>query len=84
MLQVVYIFNPTPNHNRQEQRSPQQRVVYIFNPTPNHNKHQQVLWNALLFISSILHQTTTDFNDEITSICCLYLQSYTKPQQSQI
>ena len=55
-------------------------VVYIFNPTPNHNWLCTNVADNLLFISSILHQTTTRILIGRIQTSCLYLQSYTKPQ----
>ena len=125
MVFVVYIFNPTPNHNQdvwlvplsqgclylQSYTKPQllylhscnRLVVYIFNPTPNHNLgicYSIYVWlfissilhqtttitrfprtDSTLFISSILHQTTTLVPSNEFLVCCLYLQSYTKPQR---
>ena len=56
---VVYIFNPTPNHNGFICYNLTIYVVYIFNPTPNHNADGFIFLFFVLFISSILHQTTT-------------------------
>ena len=34
---VVYLLNPTSNHNMRRVISDEQMVVYLLNPTSNHN-----------------------------------------------
>ena len=34
---VVYVLNPTSNHNVLDQLWPRHLVVYVLNPTSNHN-----------------------------------------------
>ena len=56
---VVYLLNPTSNHNPPALIRHCCGVVYLLNPTSNHNFILQNLALAELYIFWILHQTTT-------------------------
>ena len=57
---VVYLLNPTSNHNYWLSLSLCLFVVYLLNPTSNHNIVSIGRFCAMLYIFWILHQTTTD------------------------
>ena len=56
---VVYLLNPTSNHNRPSVFSVLPHVVYLLNPTSNHNTVPSATLDDVLYIFWILHQTTT-------------------------
>ena len=56
---VVYLLNPTSNHNIFGTHYAQAAVVYLLNPTSNHNSTWITSFSMLLYIFWILHQTTT-------------------------
>ena len=56
---VVSYFNSTSNHNSLKRRSTRRIVVSYFNSTSNHNQPLLPLKFYMLFLISILHQTTT-------------------------
>ena len=56
---VVYLLNPTSNHNGGVDRLSGQVVVYLLNPTSNHNYRCCRIISCSLYIFWILHQTTT-------------------------
>ena len=56
---VVSYFNSTSNHNRRKCRHSRPTVVSYFNSTSNHNGCWLGYDCKLLFLISILHQTTT-------------------------
>ena len=58
---VVYLLNPTSNHNNQHNLDHLLLVVYLLNPTSNHNRNTLHQYNLQLYIFWILHQTTTLF-----------------------
>ena len=61
---VVYLLNPTSNHNFFAVPNGGKRVVYLLNPTSNHNLQALHSVDGLLYIFWILHQTTTDWQLE--------------------
>ncbi len=77
---VVSYFNSTSNHNRLETRENLQIVVSYFNSTSNHNLTIQQKRSSLLFLISILHQTTTKNMPSLILMCCFLFQFYIKPQ----
>ena len=56
---VVYLLNPTSNHNHKALIRLSLTVVYLLNPTSNHNWKQDIINFKKLYIFWILHQTTT-------------------------
>ena len=56
---VVSYFNSTSNHNLNTPVKHKLSVVSYFNSTSNHNLHTKKYQKILLFLISILHQTTT-------------------------
>ena len=56
---VVYLLNPTSNHNVIHSALFQKLVVYLLNPTSNHNPAAGTSLSPWLYIFWILHQTTT-------------------------
>ena len=77
---VVYLLNPTSNHNWLGWCSLWAFVVYLLNPTSNHNNICNVVAPALLYIFWILHQTTTNLWFLLKNKCCISFESYIKPQ----
>ena len=59
MKTVVYLLNPTSNHNIKTESIVRVEVVYLLNPTSNHNPFVLLISTILLYIFWILHQTTT-------------------------
>ena len=59
MKSVVYLLNPTSNHNTCITLLAEPTVVYLLNPTSNHNRLRLFLLHDRLYIFWILHQTTT-------------------------
>ncbi len=57
-----------------------QGVVYLLYPTSNHNSAARPSSSEALYISYILHQTTTLTDACILLMCCISLISYIKPQ----
>ena len=47
---VVYLLNPTSNHNQGHVAMPLPTVVYLLNPTSNHNCCLLFLYVGLLYI----------------------------------
>ena len=77
---VVYLLNPTSNHNLKSLTIIVASVVYLLNPTSNHNgPGLRIRWPRL-YIFWILHQTTTAQNVVPCGRCCIYFESYIKPQ----
>ena len=67
---VVYLLNPTSNHNPIEVPHWKDEVVYLLNPTSNHNFVLIIHILVKLYIFWILHQTTTvkehwKYNEEL-------------------
>ena len=62
---VVYLLNPTSNHNLRWYILHQQRVVYLLNPTSNHN-----LTTALLIPSRVVYllNPTSNHNEEVGDV----------------
>ena len=58
-ISVVYLLNPTSNHNTNTNTLEPSRVVYLLNPTSNHNYKAYFDSFGVLYIFWILHQTTT-------------------------
>ena len=56
---VVYLLNPTSNHNHPLVCQILVKVVYLLNPTSNHNCSPLSFIHWRLYIFWILHQTTT-------------------------
>ena len=63
---VVYLLNPTSNHNIVRAVPNKESVVYLLNPTSNHNAEGGLSASYLLYIFWILHQTTTPERDRET------------------
>ena len=79
---VVYLLNPTSNHNYVSSDNKNVYVVYLLNPTSNHNLVFLLIWLTRLYIFWILHQTTTPYPGGRISTCCISFESYIKPQRS--
>ena len=47
---VVYLLNPTSNHNSAREYDRHQEVVYLLNPTSNHNLARASILARLLYI----------------------------------
>ena len=77
---VVYLLNPTSNHNRYPFRFLSRCVVYLLNPTSNHNCPFNWYVQLRLYIFWILHQTTTDASLCNVDYGCISFESYIKPQ----
>ena len=59
-MYVVYLYIPTSNHNRRQEKAVAARVVYLYIPTSNHNwVSGNSSWYSL-YIFIFLHQTTTN------------------------
>ena len=80
LLQVVYPFFSTSNHNGLENLVYREFVVYPFFSTSNHNPIGCVDNMFGLYIRSFLHQTTTQGRCNITVVCCISVLFYIKPQ----
>ena len=68
LLLVVYLLNPTSNHNDLCEPPNRLLVVYLLNPTSNHNKEGGGVSRSVLYIFWILHQTTTLEQGSVTTI----------------
>ena len=79
---VVYLLNPTSNHNPPALIRHCCGVVYLLNPTSNHNYFAHVVVLHTLYIFWILHQTTTSADMLANSMGCISFESYIKPQPS--
>ena len=77
---VVYLLNPTSNHNHHYHRYDQLEVVYLLNPTSNHNRGHKASISSWLYIFWILHQTTTVRLLRMLLQSCISFESYIKPQ----
>ena len=77
---VVYLLNPTSNHNIFGTHYAQAAVVYLLNPTSNHNSTWITSFSMLLYIFWILHQTTTLPSLVNALSRCISFESYIKPQ----
>ena len=77
---VVYLLNPTSNHNIFRIKSLMAAVVYLLNPTSNHNLLEITLYLLMLYIFWILHQTTTVQPVSNGTASCISFESYIKPQ----
>ena len=77
---VVYLLNPTSNHNHRMTAFVAPFVVYLLNPTSNHNANGGYFVTAELYIFWILHQTTTYIQYPCNSSSCISFESYIKPQ----
>ena len=77
---VVSYFNSTSNHNLRRIDVIERVVVSYFNSTSNHNGSVQAGISKVLFLISILHQTTTvSIVPQLLESCFLF-QFYIKPQ----
>ena len=77
---VVYLLNPTSNHNPCVAVIVREPVVYLLNPTSNHNNWTTFSKSLALYIFWILHQTTTYQVKGCFRNCCISFESYIKPQ----
>ena len=77
---VVYLLNPTSNHNSAVYLAFTHRVVYLLNPTSNHNMLRRCEKLRKLYIFWILHQTTTYGIVDSKRTSCISFESYIKPQ----
>ena len=80
LLEVVYLLNPTSNHNFVGYNLLHHSVVYLLNPTSNHNSFTFSNSFSLLYIFWILHQTTTAMKAVRINSRCISFESYIKPQ----
>ncbi len=80
-LEVVYLLNPTSNHNLWPWTTKSVKVVYLLNPTSNHNVCRFPSFTPWLYIFWILHQTTTLASWQIHILSCISFESYIKPQR---
>ena len=81
--EVVYLLNPTSNHNQTCKDRENLYVVYLLNPTSNHNIRIGWMITHQLYIFWILHQTTTIIPHK-TKVAMLYIfwilhQTTTRP-----
>ena len=78
---VVYLLNPTSNHNPSPSTLEYQRlyIFWILHQTTTLRTEWQV--QARLYIFWILHQTTTVAGWCCSSLRCISFESYIKPQQ---
>ena len=77
---VVYLLNPTSNHNQSALFAAQRSVVYLLTPTSNHNGDEIKINMQQLYIFWLLHQTTTTCSSSIIRQSCISFDSYIKPQ----
>ena len=47
-MPVVYLLNPTSNHNKNVYQDLENQVVYLLNPTSNHNQKVPVFCSPLV------------------------------------
>ena len=55
-------------------------VVSYRNSTSNHNIRRTTTWTCVLYLIEILHQTTTEAEEQIRMMCCILSKFYIKPQ----
>ena len=77
---VVYLLNPTSNHNCACCLLISEIVVYLLNPTSNHNALPYSSYLCMLYIFWLLHQTTTSTFGKYFLVSCISFDSYIKPQ----
>ena len=77
---VVSYFNSTSNHNDKQMLKTAITVVSYFNSTSNHNCQKDRNFYKMLFLISILHQTTTASDVLPAQRGCFLFQFYIKPQ----
>ena len=77
---VVYLLNPTSNHNQSALFAAQRSVVYLLTPTSNHNALPYSSYLCMLYIFWLLHQTTTLSDMRLSLSRCISFDSYIKPQ----
>ena len=84
LVRVVYLLNPTSNHNHWGIIF-HSRLLYIFwilHQTTTAFRNS--IFTAKLYIFWILHQTTTERNAIKKNTRCISFESYIKPQQSAL
>ena len=81
---VVYLLNPTSNHNQSALFAAQRSVVYLLTPTSNHNFVWYASFSVALYIFWLLHQTTTSTFGKYFLVSCISFDSYIKPQHISI
>ena len=77
---VVYLLNPTSNHNQSALFAAQRSVVYLLTSTSNHNALPYSSYLCMLYIFWLLHQTTTLSDMRLSLSRCISFDSYIKPQ----
>ena len=78
---VVSYRNSTSNHNNYLGCILWLRVVSYRNSTSNHNHENVYIYNGMLYLIEILHQTTTNLSQRIRHQRCILSKFYIKPQQ---
>ena len=80
-LLVVYLLIPTSNHNLDDREASMIRLFISWFLHQTTTSRSMCGKNCKLFISWFLHQTTTQRSTYRSTICCLSLDSYIKPQR---
>ena len=78
--EVVSYRNSTSNHNKVVTRPLGGRVVSYRNSTSNHNMQKLLIFEAMLYLIEILHQTTTIACITRFERRCILSKFYIKPQ----
>ena len=69
---VVYLLNPTSNHNHGSAFRPIASVVYLLNPTSNHNRHQT--YSRRTYVVYLLNPTSNhNTTDHYSLTSTLYI-----------